>query len=52
MNSKLKKEVTGMRLTKAIIQFNYRIAKRLVKQCLELKKNGSEQMSKVYSHIR
>lgn len=35
MNSKLNKEVTGMRLTKVIIQFNYRIAKRLVKQCLE-----------------
>lgn len=51
MNSKLNKEVTGMRLSKVIIQFNYRIAKRLVKQWLELK-NGSEQMSKVYSHIR
>lgn len=35
MNSKLNKEVTGMRLTKVIIQFNYRIAKRLVKEWLE-----------------
>lgn len=35
MNSKRNKEVTGMRLTKVNIQFNYRIAKRLVKEWLE-----------------
>ena len=35
MNNKLNKQVTGMRLTKVIIQSNYRIAKRLVKQWLE-----------------